>query len=278
MKLIYLDEAGNTGSKADPDQPIHMIGSLIVDEARVRAIEIRLNALADRCRTLIQAAGCPVPTDPIEFHGADIYGGRGLFKPISPADRITVCADIIAACRDEEATFGHCAIDKMRLASGHPHMRCFQFTLERLQDHLSRTGDLGLLIADEHRELEEDIIQDLAFSKEFATAWGYRPTPIRNVIDTVHFVKSRHNRLVQACDVLTYFRLKGLRLSTRLRNAHLCILLDKSVDVFDPNTDDDGIMPYSDYVASHTTPAERITLTLNDAFTAFEKFKKLWPL
>ena len=45
MKLIYLDEAGNTGSKADPDQPIHMIGSLIVDEAHVRPIEIRLDAI-----------------------------------------------------------------------------------------------------------------------------------------------------------------------------------------------------------------------------------------
>lgn len=185
MKLIYLDEAGNTGSKADPDQPIHMIGSLIVDQAHVRLIEVKLNELAERCRTLIRAAGCPVPTDPIEFHGADLFGGKRAFKPISPADRIALCEDIVAACRDGEAAFGHCAVDKMKLWGGHPHMRCFQFMLEHLQVHLSREGELGLLIADEHRELEEEIIQDLAFSKEFGTAWGYRSVAIENIIDTV---------------------------------------------------------------------------------------------
>lgn len=266
MKLIYLDEAGNTGSKADPDQPIHMIGSLIVDQAHVRFIEVKLNDLAERCRTLIRAAGCPVPTDPIEFHGADLSGGKGAFKPIDPADRIALCEDIIAACRDGEATFGHCAVDKMKLSgSYHPHMLCFQFTLERLQIRLSREGELGLLIADEHRELEEKIIQDLAFSKEFGTAWGYRSVAIKNIIDTVHFVKSRHNRLVQACDVLTYFRLKGLRLSDKLLEAYLL------------STEKEGGVSQSDYIALHTKPAEKAVLRLDNAIRAMERFQHLWP-
>ena len=266
MKLIYLDEAGNTGSKADPDQSIHMIGSLIVDQAHVRPIEIRLNGLAERCRDLIRAAGRPTPSDPIEFHGTDLFGGRGAFKPISPEARIALCEDIVAACRDGEAAFGHCAVDKMKLPGGHPHMRCFQFTLERLQDYLSRKGELGLLIADEHRELEEEIIQDLAFSKEFTTGWGYRPTVIENIIDTVHFVKSKHNRLVQACDVLTYFRLKGLRLSAKMLEAYLL------------STERADGQSYSDYVASHTEPAEDVILRLSDAICTMERFRKLWPL
>lgn len=265
MKLIYLDEAGNTGSKADPDQPIHMIGSLIVDQAHVRFIEVRLNELAERCRTLIRAAGRPEPTDPIEFHGADLFGGKGLFKPISPAARIALCEDIVAACRDGKAVFGHCAVDKMKLWGGHPHMRCFQFTLERLQDHLSSKDELGLLIADEHRELEEEIIQNLAFSKEFTTGWGQRPTAIKNIIDTVHFVKSKHNRLVQACDVLTYFRLKGLRLSDKLLGAYL------------PSTEKAVGMSESDYIASHTKPAEKAVLKLDGAIRAMERFHHLWP-
>lgn len=265
MKLIYLDEAGNTGSKADPDQPIHMIGSLIVDHAHVRPIEVKLNALAERCRTLIRSAGRPAPTDPIEFHGADIFGGKGPFKPINPAVRIAICEDIIEACRDGEAAFGHCAVDKMKLWGGHPHMRCFQFTLERLQDHLSSKGELGLLIADKHRELEEEIIQNLAFSKEFTTGWGHRPTAIKNIIDTVHFVKSKHNRLVQACDVLTYFRLKGLRLSNKLLEAYLL------------STEKAGGISKSDYVASHTKPAEKAVLKLNVAICAMERFHHLWP-
>ena len=266
MKLIYLDEAGNTGSKADPDQPIHMIGSLIVDEAHVRPIEVRLNDLAERCQTLIRAAGCPVPTDPIEFHGADLFGGKGVFRPINPAARIALCEDIVVACRDEKAAFGHCAVDKIKLPGGHPHMRCFQFTLERLQDHLSARNELGLLIADEHRELEEEIIRNFALSTRLTTGWGYRPTAIENIIDTIHFVKSKHNRLVQACDVLTYFRLKGLRLDARLSDAYL------------PSAEKADGMSYSGYVASHAKPAEGAVLRLNNAIRAMERFHKLWPL
>jgi len=36
MRFAYMDETGNTGRRFDdPDQPIHMILSLVVDESRV---------------------------------------------------------------------------------------------------------------------------------------------------------------------------------------------------------------------------------------------------
>ncbi len=209
MKLIYIDEAGNTGTKADPDQPIHMIGTLIVDQSQVRGIEVKLNEIAERCAVSITSSGHKVSADAVEFHGTDLFGGNKVFRHMKPAERITVCGEIIAVCKAEKAIFGSCAIDKFKLWGGHPHMRCFQFTLERVQDYLTVVNGLGLIVADEHRELEEEMIHDLAFSKRVSTGWGWRPTPITSIVDTVHFVKSRHNRLVQACDVLTYFLISG---------------------------------------------------------------------
>jgi hypothetical protein len=257
LKLIYIDEAGNTGSHADPDQPIHMIGALIVDQARIRSIEVRLNGLAEKAASLSGAAGHPVTAGNVEFHGADMFGGKKIFARLTPTERVAMCSDVISACRDGDAVFGYCAVDKLKSQSGHPHMRCFQFMLERVQDYLSLSGDLGLIVADEHRELEEDIIQDLAFSKEFSTTWGYRPTPIINIVDTVHFVKSRHNRLVQACDVLTYFRLKKLRLHARIVETWMA-LSDKSAVDFKNFTD--GLVSQS----------ERAVLDLAEAIRPFD--------
>ena len=79
MKLIYIDEAGNTGAKADPDQPIHMIGALIVDQNQIRKIEIKLRILAEICADLINASGHFVLVDQIEFHGSELYGGKKYF-------------------------------------------------------------------------------------------------------------------------------------------------------------------------------------------------------
>lgn len=89
---------------------------------------------------------------------------------------------------------------------------------------------------------------------------------IENIIDTVHFVKSRHNRLVQACDVLTYFRLKGLRLDAKLLNAFL------------HSAEKAGGMSYSDHIALRTKPTEGAVLELNNAIRAMKCFEKLWPL
>jgi hypothetical protein len=39
MRFAYMDEAGNTGRKLDePSQPIHLILSLVIDEARIPAV------------------------------------------------------------------------------------------------------------------------------------------------------------------------------------------------------------------------------------------------
>jgi hypothetical protein len=266
MKLIYIDEAGNTGRRADPDQPIHMIGSLIVDQAQVRGIEVKLNEIAERCAKSVSSPLHSLSADKVEFHGTDLFGGNKSFSHMGPSERIIVCTEIIGVCKAEGAIFGSCAIDKLKLLGGHPHMRCFQFMLERVQDYLTWAGDLGLIVADEHRELEEQIIHDLAFSKRVSTGWGWRPTPIKSIIDTVHFVKSKHNRLVQACDVLTYFRLKGYRLNARLAEAYVA-----------SNAALRGVT-FQTYCDANAKPAEKAVLSLTAEIRSFERFLKVWPV
>ncbi|GAA0582496.1 hypothetical protein GCM10009416_21130 [Craurococcus roseus] len=269
MKLIYIDEAGNTGGRADPDQPIHMIGALIVDQGQVRNIEERLNKLAQECTDSVEKTDVIVLPDDVEFHGAELYSGKKFFEKIDPALRIRICMDILQVCKEEGALFGAFGVDKLKKITGtYPHLLCFQFMLERVQDYLAgpTVSDFGLLVADEHRELEEQLIRDLAFSKSVNTGWGWRPTAIKNVVDTVHFVKSHHNRLIQACDVVTYFKLKGYRLRQRLISAYLAS---------PPATRQ---FSFAEYCDANAKRAEKAVLRLHDVIKTFERFEKIWPL
>ena len=88
MKLIYLDEAGNTGAKADPDQPIHMIGSLIVDQGQIRDIEQQLEGIAEQALLKMQGGPIRPLAEGLEFHGADLFNGKKMFENVGPEIRI----------------------------------------------------------------------------------------------------------------------------------------------------------------------------------------------
>ncbi|MCJ2138758.1 DUF3800 domain-containing protein [Methylobacterium sp. E-066] len=212
MHLIYLDESGNTGARKDPDQPIHLIAALCVHESRIRAIEMAV-------REIVKARfGVLVLTEGFELHAADLYGGNGFFKGIRPDQRIGCIHDILDALATHDVAVLWAAVDKMKLhSSRHPHRMAFLFLVERLEDWLSRAEPkLGLLVADENKEIEQKLIDDLEIFKLSGTNMGWRPTQISSIVDSIHFVQSTNNRLIQCVDIVAYFSLKYYRQEQRL--------------------------------------------------------------
>ncbi len=78
--------------------------------------------------------------------------------------------------------------------------------VERLEEFLEaqQPAANGLLFADENRERDRSIISDFDSFKEYGTALGYKPREIKQLIDTVHFVKSQDSRLIQLADCSSY--------------------------------------------------------------------------
>ncbi len=205
MYLAYMDESGNTGRRADPDQPFHLIGCLVVEDRNVRALEDKLLSIAnERFPNEAQRVG-------FEFHGSELFGGSGDFTGIAPAQRVAACIEIAEACSEYAAAFGWGAVDKLKSAANeHPHRIAFQFIVERLEPWLSSKDSFGLLIADEQQEVEADLFADIIHAKRHGTFWGFRTIRITRIIDSVHFVKSHNSPIIQACDVITYFQLKRM--------------------------------------------------------------------
>lgn len=213
MKLVYIDEAGNTGTKLDPDQPIHMLGALLVPEDKVRSTEEEIRSVA------VRHLGVAAVDPGIELHGHHIRSGKGPFKHMNVPARIALVEDLLAILSAHQIEFGYIAIRKAELklkTSKHPHELAFMFLVERLQDVLQRDGDLALLIADEQHEMEDRLIANLDVYKRQRTNWGYRPTAINNIVDSIHFVKSRNNLLIQLADVVTSLALRQMKSNDQL--------------------------------------------------------------
>lgn len=206
MYLVYTDEAGNTGLRKDPDQPIHMIGALIVDAAQVQAIN-----------EAVMAALCDIaPAEEVhewEIHGAEIFSGKGRFRNVTPDNRIALVSALLGLLAKHDVMVGYAAVDKLASkAKLHPHELAFGLLAERLQDWLDERRSLGLIIADENHEVQKFVIAAMRRYQQAGWSFGGRGAPMNSIIDTVHFIQSVDNRVLQLADLTTYFLCKAQRL------------------------------------------------------------------
>lgn len=213
MRFAYMDEAGNTGRKLDePAQPLHLILSVVVDEENVTALHEHVREMGRRhCLPHCSKDG-------FEFHGHDIFSGRGYFAQMAPAKRIEIYDDVLKGIEVADAEVIVRGVDKAGLAGRyvkpyHPHDVALMFTIESIERMARAHGCRVLLVADEAKEVEDAALRDLAHYQELGTSWGWNPERIDHIVDTIHFVPSHSNAGIQLTDCATYViaRLEKIR-------------------------------------------------------------------
>jgi hypothetical protein len=220
MRFAYMDEAGNTGRHfGDENQPIHMILSLVVDESRVPELHEHVREVGrDLCPTF-----CEEPD--FEFHGTDLFGGRGPFQGMEPADRVRIYDEVLRGIELVEGEVIVRGVHKPGLDGRyahpfHPHDVALMFTIESIE-RMARSHDCQvLLVADEAKEVEDTALRDLVNYQELGTQWGWRTERIERIIDTIHFVPSHRNCAIQVADCAAFVaaRLRKLSEGTISRN------------------------------------------------------------
>lgn len=257
MFLAYMDECGNTGTNPDPDQPIHFIGCLVVEDTKVREFEKGISEVARKYFPKTWRS------PKFEFHGVELFAGTGCFKG-DPQIRIDATAALIALAKTHCAAFGYVGVDKIKsFAKDHPHRICFSLLVEHLEAWRTRRDSLALLVSGENQEVESDIIKDIATFKDTSTQWGYKQVPIEHIVDSVHFVKSHHSPLIQIADILTYITLKAI-LIKRKRLPEFIKRPDKK-------------QGFSDWAAENYSKSELATRTLWSSINFSHFCHKVWP-
>lgn len=227
--FFYVDESGNTGANLDdPQQPIHWLLGLGVTPVALQRAEADLLGIA--VRYLRDRAYAPE----FEFHGADIYQGELDFASFVPAERIRLYGEILSVIPRHGMSLFCRGIHKVRhrdrakskgYTPDHPQLLGFMYLTEALDEWLNErqpkpdlrgsVGDpeLGLVVADEHRELDRTIVEKFSWWRRAGTEHGYRTREIRYLVDTVHYVPSRDSWMIQLADCAAYLlsRLERVR-------------------------------------------------------------------
>lgn len=216
MYLCYIDESGNTGSNLkDTNQPYLVLVALLVPPENIKDIENDVRILGYRY------FGAESRNTDFELHGDDIYNARGrYFKKLLLDQRIKILDDIIDLVLKQDAIkIGYISIEKANyFARLHIQQTAFSLLVEKIEERLQ--GYLKshcLLVADEQDELEQKLIDDLDHFKQHGTHFGYNNVLVDRIIDSVHFVQSKNNYLMQLTDVICYLIRRGKEASNKLR-------------------------------------------------------------
>ncbi|HAD86582.1 MAG TPA: hypothetical protein DCG48_04400 [Rhodospirillaceae bacterium] len=195
MHLIYYDEV-----KYDPPkQDRYWLGGICVPSQSVPEIEDEVNSIADDIfgsRTLRRST---------EIHGIELCRGNGNFKGREFDLRLDALARLLAILKRDDVFQIIACINPGNLAytSADPDEIAFMFFIEQVDILLSEKDSLGMLFGDYDEPMIGRSVASLSQYREIGTDWR-RAREITNLIDTVHFARSHHSRLIQLADVFLY--------------------------------------------------------------------------
>lgn len=198
MHLSYFDE-----NKYSNDNPFFIIGGLLIPDKKAIEFENTLSQIQ------YNFFGTNVLTKDTEFHGKDIFHGKGQFKGRKLSDRVQLFHDISRFLINNIIPIRMVCIDV------HTHRRKYTFPipeyrlglmliLERFSDYLDLVNDLGLAFGDYEKDEITRSVLDFSQFKILGKTLMYSGRPLGRLIDTVYFTHSHHSRFLQVADMLVY--------------------------------------------------------------------------
>lgn len=208
--LCYVDESYT--------REHYYLATLICPDHQALPLATALNAVVAATSANFAAIS---PT--AELHGYDIFQGKGDWEPLAkmPRARIRVYDQALAALAEHQVRILIEGIHPTsRLRTRDPHSILMGWSLERIDEYATATGELALVIADEpgQHDQQHQYRTDLGSYRATGTG-GWRSRRITRVVDTLHFAPSESSRLVQASDLVAflYHRIRTKTTSTDAR-------------------------------------------------------------
>lgn len=207
MLFCYLDESGNTGDRLDdPDQPYHYLVAVMVREDMVSRLTSRLDELA---------AEAPTTARLDEYHGQEMFSGRGPWDGIAPKARLQEYAKALSVIQDAEASIAYASINKRGLMDRgqwlSPHLYALQFLTEKIEGWVRQQSNplsqRALLVADQNHQEEQyafDLVREMQKSGGPIGAASGNAISAKHIVDGVYFSPSERSRGIQIADLVAY--------------------------------------------------------------------------
>lgn len=195
MHVFYYDEV----KYQPPLQSSYWLGGVGAAAAAVPEIEQEMNKIAEGI------FGSRVLSKETEIHGIELVGGRGNFKGRDFHERLTWLDQLLAVAAREDVFRVYVKINPENIthSSVPPSEIAFMYLVEQTDSLFKEQGGVGMMFGDYDEPYIGSSVASLSRFREGGTDWR-KGRDIGSIIDTVHFARSHHSRMVQLADVYLY--------------------------------------------------------------------------
>jgi Protein of unknown function (DUF3800) len=198
MHLCYFDE-----NKHSADNPHFFIGGLMIPDAKALDFESTLSQIA------FNFFGVRTLTVHNEFHGKELFHGKGTAKGRKLEDRVRVFQDVATFVTDNKIPVRIVCINVDRHQQKYkyptpPYRLGLMLILERFSEYLDKVDDIGLVFGDYEADEVTGAVVDFSEFKSLGKTPMYYGRPLGRLLDTVYFTQSHHSRFLQVADLLIY--------------------------------------------------------------------------
>lgn len=198
MHLIYFDE-----NKFSVQDPFFYIGGIMLPSDKIRMYDETL------MRIQYNFFGTSILRKETEFHGKDIFHGKGNFRKYKLEQRIGLLHDLVDFIVNNTITIRLVCIDVVKHQAKYvypePEYRLgLMLFLERTCDFLDKENSLGLVFGDYEKDEITNSILDFSQFKHTGKTKMYSGRPLGRLIDTIYFTHSHHSRFLQLADVIIF--------------------------------------------------------------------------
>jgi hypothetical protein len=205
MKLIYIDDSGNTGKKLDDEkQPIFVLGGVVVDENDWHAVDHAISELKSKYD--IEE----------EIHAIDIMNGKGCFKNWDYKKKMTFMKELLMIIpkfnlrviefsvrkanfrRYFEKNYGKNFNESISIS---PYLLAFSYLLEITDSYLIQEDAHGILIFDEQDEFKKPATKTFRLLR---TIVDEPELKLEKLLERSFFVESHESNMLQLADVVAY--------------------------------------------------------------------------
>ncbi len=231
MQFIFIDETGNSGRDlTNSEQPFHILVGVVIPHMKLAEVQQKMYEIAKEYYVESDKAE-------FEFKGFDLFKGHHLNKDKKVEERIIVAEKIFGILKSFNFKVIAICIDKQKLNAkyrdpAHPHHLAFRFMIEEFEKHITGLEKWGLMVCDEIKEHEQNLIEDLETLKRQGSSV--------NILDSVHYVKSHNSWGIQLADVITYFLGRYIKLQTKEKlnrsDMHIKMMIEEDLKDYELKT------------------------------------------
>jgi len=223
MLLAFVDESYN--------KDMFCLSALVADDQ----ITVELSHALDEIVRRVRQHGF---ADAQELHGHEIFHGAGEWKGVPLRLRMHTYHQAMRAVGASGATVVFSDLARQAEDGNDPtppHERTLRQLLERLESVAEERSQYMLVLADEVHSAERHRT-NFRFYQDSNGGEEHDGRLVR-ILDTLYFGPSRHSRMLQAADLLTYMRLRqatGIKSNPNARRVNDAIWMQVSSVIAEP--------------------------------------------